>query len=144
MILYDTGGKRQINVDLKDIQDRIYPPELLSPAIDACDLAVLCNINFSRPILRRARSAGKRIATDVHAIGSLDDDYNLDFMTCADILFMSDETLPEPPEIWAQHVLDRFANEVVVIGLGARGALLAVKRDQFVGRYPACIHPAGG
>lgn len=137
VILYDAEGRRQINVDLKDIQERGYPAELLRPVLQACDLAALCNINFSRAMLGQARAAGKWIATDVHAISSLEDDYNRDFMTAADILFMSDEALPEPPEDWARRVMGCYANEIVVIGLGRKGALLAVKRDGFLGIFPA-------
>ena len=137
VILYDSSGRRQINVDLKDIQEHIYPPEQIAAGLAGCELAALCNINFSRALLRLARAAGKRIATDVHAIGSLDDDYNQDFMRAADILFMSDEALPEPPEGWARQVLGRFTNEILVIGLGGRGALLAVRRDRYVGGFPA-------
>jgi ribokinase len=137
VILYDSDGKRQIHVDLKDIQECTYPPDRYQAALQACDLAVLCNINFSRAMLKVARSAGKWIATDVHAIGSLEDEYNRDFMTAADILFMSDEALPELPESWAQRVMDRFANEILVIGMGSSGALLLVRRDHYMGRFPA-------
>ena len=140
VILFDRDGQRQINVDLKDIQDRIYPEPLFQRASTGCSLFALCNINFSRPLLRHARAAGKPIATDVHAISKLDDDYNRDFMASADILFMSDELLPCSPEEWARKIVDRFGNEIVVVGLGADGVLLFVKRDNFLERMPA--HPA--
>jgi ribokinase len=100
-------------------------------------LAVLCNINFSRPLLTKARRAGLTLASDVHTISDLDDPYNADFMAAADILFMSDERLPDPPEAWARNVLNRYGNEILVIGLGEAGALLAVKRDNFLERIPA-------
>lgn len=137
VILYDAAGRRQINVDLKDIQERAYPPALFEEALSGCDLAVLCNVNFSRPFLQQARKAGIRIATDVHTIADLDDEYNRDFMAAADVLFMSDELLPCPPEEWLRRVMDRYAPEVAVVGLGSRGALLAVRADGFVGRFPA-------
>jgi ribokinase len=38
---------------------------------------------------------------------------------------MSGEQLPEPPETWAQHLIERYGTPIVVIGLGADGALLA-------------------
>lgn len=136
-ILYDPSGRRQINVDLKDVQEQTYPPERFTRALDGCSLAVLCNINFSRPFLALAKQAGVPIATDVHTIADLDDAYNHDFMAAADILFMSDELLPCPPEEWAQRVLDRFPAQIVVIGLGAHGALLTVRADGFIGRFPA-------
>jgi ribokinase len=140
VILFDKEGRRQINVDLKDIQERVYPHDLLERASDGCSLFALCNINFSRPLLPRAKKTGRFVATDVHAISSLDDDYNRDFMAAADILFMSDELLPCPPEDWARNVVNRFGSEIVVVGLGTAGALLSVKRDNFLERVPA--HPA--
>jgi sugar/nucleoside kinase (ribokinase family) len=137
VILFDGDGRRQINVDLKDIQEQVYPDDLFERALARCSVAVLCNINYSRPFLRKARQAGKLIATDVHAVSSLEDEYNQDFMAGADILFMSDELLPCSPEAWARRVLDRFGPEIVVVGLGAQGALLCVRSDRFVERIPA-------
>ena len=136
VILYDPQGRRQIYTDLKDIQDRTYPQLQFERAAAGCDWLALCNINFSRPMLDWARRAGKPIATDVHTIGDLDDPYNRDFMQAATVLFMSDEHLPESPEAWARHVSDRFGTEIVVIGLGAQGALLAVRQDHIIERFP--------
>ncbi len=136
VILYD-DGRRQINVDLKDIQEQAYPEEQFDAALSECVVAVLCNINFSRPFLEKARRAGKLVATDVHALSDLNDDYNRDFMQAAHILFLSDENLPMPPEAWVTQLLNRYDPEVVVVGLGAQGALLAVRRDNFVERLPA-------
>jgi sugar/nucleoside kinase (ribokinase family) len=137
VILYDAGGQRQINVDLKDVQEQTYPLDLFERALAGCEMAVLCNVNFARPFLGRARQAGMRIATDVHTVADLDDEYNRDFMAAADILFMSDELLPSPPEAWIRQVMDRYEPEIAVVGLGSQGALLAVRQDQFVGRIPA-------
>lgn len=137
VIAYDAHGRRAIFVDLKDIQQRPYPAEQFDTALRGSALAVLCNINFTRPFLGRARRAGVPVATDVHTIASLDDPYNHDYLAAADILFMSDERLPEPPEAWARRVLDRFGAAVVVIGMGAQGALLAVRADNFIERVPA-------
>ena len=97
VIIYNLQGKRQIHTDLKDIQERIYPAHLFDTALAGNALAVLCNINYNRPLLARAREAGVPIATDVHTIGSIDDEYNTDFMAAAEILFLSDEALPCRP-----------------------------------------------
>ena len=137
VILYDQEGRRQINVDLKDVQEQTYPAALFDRAIEGCSLAALCNVDFSRPFLRLARQRGKWVATDVHAVSDLEDVYNRDFMEHADVLFMSDELLPCPPEEWATEVLGRYGPQVLVIGLGAQGALLAVQGDGFIGRVPA-------
>ncbi|MBZ0309492.1 MAG: carbohydrate kinase family protein [Anaerolineae bacterium] len=137
VILYDSEGRRQIHVDLKDIQERQYPPEIYQQAAQNCDLAVLCNINFSRPFLAQAKQAGKIVATDVHTISDLNDSYNRDYMAQADILLMSHEKLPAAPQAWAAQVQNHFGTEIVVIGLGADGVQLAVKKDRFNERIPA-------
>lgn len=137
VILFDANGRRQINVDLKDIQEQAYPEDLFLSASGQASIVALCNINFSRPLLKTARLAGKLIATDVHAISSLEDGYNQDFMAAADVLFMSDELLPEPPEDFARRVVDRFGTSIIVIGLGSRGALIYQSRDDTLEHIPA-------
>ncbi len=137
VILYEPNARRQIHVDLKDIQRQTYPAHLVEAVIRHCDLAVICNINFARPLLAVAREAGKPIATDVHALSDLEDDYNTEFMRHATILFMSDESLPDRPEEVAKHLMGRYESSIIVIGLGVKGALLAVRADDFIGRYPA-------
>ena len=136
-ILYDPQGKRQIHTDLKDIQDQAYPLDKAIKAIAQADLAMICNINFARPLLKAAQDAGKWIATDVHALSSLEDDYNRDYLQAADILFLSDESLPDSPERTARKILKQYKTRIVVIGLGAEGALMGVRRDGFIGRFPA-------
>ncbi len=137
IILFDSTGQRQINVDLKNIQEQAYPMDRFETALRDCELAVLCNINFSRPFLEKTAAAGILVATDVHTISDLDDEYNAAFMQHADILFMSDELLPLPPEAWAREVMSRFAPRILVIGLGSRGAYLAEREDGFRGILPA-------
>jgi acarbose 7IV-phosphotransferase len=136
-ILYDRTGRRAINTDLKDIQDVAYPADRFELAISGCELAVLCNINFSRPFLARSQALGIPIATDVHTIADLDDVYNRDFMAAASILFMSDESLPCAAEVWVRQIWDRYGVDVVVVGLGAQGALLGLRRDHCLERLAA-------
>lgn len=137
VILYDRDGQRAINSDLKDVRERAYPAPLFERALEGCSLAALANIQFSRPFLQLVKQRGIPLATDVHAIANLGDDYNRDFMAAADILFMSDARLPVPAEAWAAQVMERYAPEILVIGMGAQGALLSVKRSGFTQIFPA-------
>ncbi len=137
VILYGPDGKRAIFTDLKDIQESTYPLDTALQTLKTCDLAALCNINFSRALLQPTRDMGIPIATDVHAIRDLDDVYNRDFLAAANILFCSHENLHIPPAEWARASMARFGNEVIVIGMGEQGALLCVRDDGFVGRLPA-------
>lgn len=137
VILYDPSGRRQINVDLKTIQDTPYPSQEALAQLDACAIAVLCNINFARPFLHEAKSRGKLIATDVHSISDLHDPYNADFMVAADILFLSHENLQATPQQMIDAIQQTYQPEIVVIGLGESGALMAVRGDKRVEHVPA-------
>ncbi len=137
VILYDAAGTRQIFTDLKNVQASTYPPERFATALARADGCVLCNINFARPFLAAARAAGKKIATDVHALAEIDDTYNSDFMQAADIHFMSHERLPVAPDAWARAIMARHAPEILVIGMGAEGALLAERESGTRTHLPA-------
>jgi len=124
IIVYDKMGRRQIHVDLKNIQEQRYPVELFEVALDRVSLAVLCNINCNRPLLEITKRKGIPICTDVHTIADPNDEYNRDFMAAADVLFLSDEKLWTTAEKAAQELMARYGNKLIVIGQGARGALL--------------------
>ncbi|GAB4215823.1 MAG: sugar kinase [Roseiflexaceae bacterium] len=137
VILYGPDGRRAIFTDLKDIQERAYPPELFDQAAAGCSLAAICNINFARPLLARAAALGLPIATDVHALRDPDDAYNRDYMAAAEVLFLSHERLPCPPEEFVAALQERYGTPVVVVGMGAEGALLAERRAGTMLRVPA-------
>jgi ribokinase len=124
VILYDPSGRREAYTDLKDIQERAFPVPRFEQVAAGCDLCALCNINFARGLLSVAKRLGKLVATDVHTIADLDDNFNRDFMAAADILFCSDERLPVAPEAWMRAVADRYAPAIQIVGLGSQGALL--------------------
>jgi ribokinase len=137
VVLYDAEGRRQINVDLKDIQEQRFPEQHARTSIEGCELAVLCNVNFSRPLIEMAHEAAVQVATDVHAIADLEDPYDRDFMAGADILFMSHERLPCRAEEWVRQVHARYGTEILVVGLGAEGALLHVPRQGILEHFAA-------
>jgi len=134
IVLYDEEGKRQIYCDLKDIQEKqleISDSDIRSQIRD-CDLVAACNINFNRPLLKTAKEMGKRIATDVHVLSDIEDSFNREFMEYADILFLSDENLPCEPEKFIRQLAKRYGNQVIVIGMGSRGAMLYEKESDKV------------
>lgn len=137
VILYDEQGKRQIYCDLKDIQEHQYDEDVFKKAVEDCDMVCLCNINFSRRLLSLSKELGKIIATDVHVLEDIYDTYNADFMRYADILFLSNERIDGAEEDFVRKIAAEYDNQIIVVGLGAEGALLYVKEDQFMGRFPA-------
>jgi len=130
VILFDATGRRQIHCDLKNIQDLRIDEDTFLKAQDGCEVLCLCNINFNRGILRTARSFGKIIATDVHAISGIDDVFNQDFMATANILFFSDDNLKEEAESFVLEVENRFGNDIIIVGRGASGAYMYVKGEK--------------
>jgi len=124
VILYDPAGRREIYSDLKDIIETEYPINDFQNAIKEAELLALCSINFARPFLNEASRSGKLVATDVHVLRDPHDEYSADYMRVADILFLSDEGLPSSPEKFVQTLYDIYHNKIIVVGLGAKGALL--------------------
>lgn len=137
VILYDADGQRAIYTDLKDIQDQAYPLDMAETALATADLAVICNINFSRPLLAHATAHKIPIATDVHAISDIKDDYNREYMAAAHILFQSHERLPVPPADWIRQIWEVYQTPIVVIGLGSAGALLGIHAEGTITQVPA-------
>jgi len=122
VVLYDGEGKRQIYCDLKDIQETDYgfTPDICRDV----DLVAACNINFNRPLLHTAKAAGKVIATDVHVLRDLHDDYNREFMEAADILFLSDEGIGDDYRGFVAELGNIYRNRIIVLGRGSEGAAL--------------------
>lgn len=135
VVLYDDEGKRQIYCDLKDIQEMSYDFE--KELYEDCDVVIACNTNFNRGLLKKAKAAGKLIATDVHVLSDLEDEYNKDFMQYADILFLSDEGIKTDYRAFLMDLEQRYENEIIVLGMGKKGALMYVKKEEKFYELPA-------
>lgn len=129
IILYDQTGKREIYCDLKDIQDKAYSEDLLKEALNDCKVAMICNTNFARPLLRMAKERNITIASDMHVLSDIHDTYNKEFMEYADILFLSDEKLPCAPEKFIHDLKDTYQSKIIVMGQGAKGAMIYVRKE---------------
>lgn len=134
---HGNGGRRQIYCDLKNIQDKNVSADAVRGAMERSDVCVLCNINFNRALLPVAKSLGKTVATDVHVLSAIDDPFNREFMENADILFLSDEDLPASPREFILALKNRYPAKIIVIGLGADGAIMYDRSVDSVTRLPA-------
>ena len=138
-ILYDNEGKRQIYCDLKDIQSAEYPiDEKIKNAIKECDIAIICNTNYNRNILKYVKSIKIPVATDVHVLNDIEDEYNKEFMENEDILFLSDEQIEGDHEVFISKLKDRYRNlKIVVLGRGNKGAMMYTRNDDMIRVFPA-------
>ena len=129
VVLYDETGRRQIYCDLKDIQETAYG--FTEAHVADADVVVACNINFNRELLHLAKQMGKTIATDVHVLGNVHDDYNREFMAAADILFLSDEAVGEDPYGFMTALEEAYHTPIIVMGRGSKGALMYLREDNW-------------
>ena len=138
IILYEPGadGRRQIYCDLKDIQEKTADVDKLRDAILSADVCMLCNSNFNRALLPIAKNSGKPIATDVHVLSDINDPFNRDFMSYADILFLSDEDLPASPEQFLISLKNTYSAKIVAIGLGGDGVIYYERDTDTVTKLP--------
>ncbi|MCI8734203.1 MAG: carbohydrate kinase family protein [Clostridia bacterium] len=134
-VLYDNEGKRQIYCDLKDIQETEYNFD--RSMINDVDLVVACNINFNRSLLRIAKEEGKLIATDVHVLYDVNDEFNSEFMKYADILFLSDENIGENYKEFIFQLAKTYKNKIIVMGRGAEGTVIYTRESDSVKAFPA-------
>ena len=135
VVLYDESGRRQIYCDLKDTQESVY--SFSGEQIGDADIVVACNINFNRELLRLAKQMGKTIATDVHVLGNIYDDYNRDFMEYADILFLSDEAAGDDPYRFIEQLEETYHTPIIVMGRGSKGALMYLRDENWFHEMPA-------
>jgi ribokinase len=136
VILYDSN-RRKIYLDLKNIQETNYPIETLENMFHKIDLAVCCNINYSRALLKPLRELHVPIASDVQAISDIDDSFNHDFMKYSDILFFSNVHIQGHEIEFINELVKRYNHKIIVTGMGEEGALLYVKADHKISKIPS-------
>ncbi|KAB1440084.1 carbohydrate kinase family protein [Candidatus Galacturonibacter soehngenii] len=136
IVLFSDEKNRQIINDLKESNEVAYDESIYEKAIIDCDTVVFCNSNYARPFLKKAKDAGKMIVTDVHDIKDMDDEYNKEFMQYADVLCLNHANLKEPYEDFIKEIENKYHNEIIILGMGEKGAILYVKKDNFIGTFP--------
>jgi sugar/nucleoside kinase (ribokinase family) len=137
VVLFEPGRRRILLADPKDIPEQRYPEDLFTRAIPGCSLATVGLVTFAQPLVEIARRAEVPLACDLHTATRLDVPYLRNLLGAASILFVSGEGLEMMPEDWANRVMAEFGPQVIVIGLGAEGALLSVKETGLLQRFPA-------
>lgn len=132
VVLYDSAGRRSSATDLRSTPDLRYPVDVFESALDAapCDAVVLTNIGFTRPLFPAAVHRGLPIASDLHLVAEVDRPYDRDWMVAATVLACSHERLPCSPEDWVRTMWRRYGTELVLVGCGAGGAVVGVRRTQ--------------
>jgi ribokinase len=129
--------EKKIILDLKDIQETKYPIEKIAELINKIDVAILCNINYSRALLKIVKEHGKLIASDFHVLNDINDVYNKDFIEYSDILFLSNEKILGKEHNFIKQLIEKYNNKIIVIGMGEKGLLIYVRENDEIRQYPA-------
>ena len=135
-ILYD-GNNRKILLDLKNIQETKYPEEKINEIIDKIDIGIICNINFSRIFLETLKRHKKTIATDVHTLKEINDDYNNDYVKYSDILFLSNINIIGREKDIIKQLVEKYNQDIIVIGMGENGLLIYTKEKMEIKHFPS-------
>ncbi|MCG8919046.1 carbohydrate kinase family protein [Actinokineospora sp. PR83] len=136
LVLYDDAGGRHNTTDLRSTPRLAYPATEFASLVDGhgCDLAVLGNIAFTRPLIPVLLERDIPFVTDVHLVDAVDSAHNRDWMATAHVLSCSHEGLPTTPGAWVRAVWSAHGTEVVVVGCGAGGAVVGVRAGRSVWR----------
>ena len=110
---------------------------MIEEAIDKIDIGIICNINFSRNFLEILKDNKKTIATDVHVISDINDDYNNDYMKYSDIVFLSNENIKGNEENMIKQLYQKYNHEIIVVTLGEHGLLIHTKEKAEIKHFPA-------
>ena len=133
VVLVDSYKNAQTYCDLKYVQDIESDFEEEKALIEQSDLVILCNSNFNRPLLEKTKKLGKKIATDVHIIGTVDDPFNKDFLKYSDIVFLSERGLHgKNYEDFLIDLYHTYHNEIIVLGEGREGAMILDSKKRIV------------
>ena len=134
VVLVDSSMNAQTYCDLKDVQDSESTFEKEKEHIEASDLVILCNSNFNRPLLEKAKELNKKIASDVHIIGDIDDPFNADFMKYSDILFLSKRGIEHRYnyEDFLISIYEKYHNEIIVLGEGRDGCMILDSKKRII------------
>jgi ribokinase len=134
VVLHDGDGRRQLNVDLKGVEQYRYPLEVFDEASEACSLIALCNAPFNLSLLNRARQLGRTLAAVIDPLTSNGTASLDDFIEVSDIACVCDVSLAGPPERWLREVRDRCEVQIAVVTTRDQSALLWVRSDNFIER----------
>jgi ribokinase len=136
IVLFSSETTRQVINDVKESRQTKYDEALFDKALADSDYLVLCNSHYVKPFIQKAKASGKMIASDVHAIREIGEKRNREFMENADILCFSNSHIKEPYEAFIKEVEKRYGTEIIIMGMGSKGSMMYVKKDDFIGSFP--------
>lgn len=113
------GGRVSVYLSLPDVPAGTRPDASLDAALEDCRVAVVDLAEHSRPLLGRARGAGRPVWCDVHDYDGTAG-FHRDWVEAADVLFLNDDGLEDPLPFMRSRVA--AGTSLVVCTQGSHGA----------------------
>ena len=126
-LMDSNGGRVSIYLRLAGPVDTPLHGAALAAAIATCDVAVVDLAEHSRPLLGRARAAGRPVWCDIHDYDGTAD-FHRDWVDAADVLFLNDDGLGDPLPFMRSRVA--AGTSLVVCTQGSRGATAVTAADE--------------
>lgn len=121
------GGRVSVYLRLPDPPAGTRHDPELTAALEDCEVAVVDLAEHSRPLLGRARAAGRPVWCDVHDYdGSAA--FHRDWVDAADVLFLNDDGMTDPLPFMRARVV--AGASLVVCTQGSRGATAVTATDE--------------
>lgn len=134
VVLYCKGQKQTFE-DVKDIRTAEYDYDLFESQIKDKDMVLISNCNFCRPLIGLAQKYNKPLAVNVRSMRAEKIEQKKDFLSAADILYISDDDLDSDPYDCINECREKYNPQIVVVGIGARGVILYTREDNSVLEY---------
>ena len=135
VILYDRDRKQQIFEDIKNLRDVAYNMQQADREIRECDMVVLANANFCRPFVEAAKKHEKKIAVNIRSFRREKEKFNTDFLSAANVLYFSDDSLDEDPFDFVKSIADTYGTDIIILGQGAEGLILFDRERDIIAHY---------
>ena len=134
VVLYCKGQKQTFE-DVKDIRTAEYDYDLFESQIKDKDMVLISNCNFCRPLIGLAQKYNKPLAVNVRSMRAEKIEQKKDFLSAADILYISDDDLDSDPYDCINECREKYNPQIMVMGIGARGVILYTREDNSVLEY---------
>lgn len=120
VVLTDEGGQRAVYSDLADVADAHVDSPDVRHALRNSHVAVLGNLDLSRPLIPVACEAGVPVAVDLQDLRNPRDAELTDFLA-AEVLSMSNEHLRGSEDGAILELRRRGANGVIIVTMASEG-----------------------
>lgn len=137
VVFYDEHRKQQTFLDIKDLSEVSYEPELFEKAMEDVDMVILSNEEFCRPLLKKVKEKGKKLVVNFQDLQPRRLTSDRDFLKVADIVYVSDDQITRDAFDVMKRLAAEFPAECIILGMGKAGVLMYTRADNMIVPYPS-------